>query len=177
MRRNLVLFIALVVAIAAFAVSVFAPSVRQGAIPPIPSDFGQLSQWLIMPGVLIFFANLVINDFFSQDTDQQKNVIKFVVFLVDALVSYALTRLAPDFVASIQPLWAILAAVIAVYYAPTVVTQVWFGLKLLGLRLLLSRAAFEQEFTQLMAEKADEKLAAQTPKPIRFRNPSLEPHG
>lgn len=177
MRRNLVLFIALVVAIAAFVLSLAVPSARPGAIPPIPSDFGQLSQWLIMPGVLIFFANLVINDFFSQDTDQQKSVIKFIVFVVDALVSYALTRLAPDFVASIEPLWAILAAVIAVYYAPTVVTEIWFSLKLLGLRLLLGRAAFEQEFTQLMNDKAEEKLADRIPKPVRFGSPSLEPHG
>ncbi len=110
--------------------------------PPIPTDFGQLSHWLIMPGVLILFASLVINNAFSQASDQQKNVVKFIVFIADALVSFVLTKLSPDFIASIEPLWEILAAVIAVYYAPTVVSQLWGGLQLLGMRLLLGGPEF-----------------------------------
>lgn len=103
--------------------------------PPIPIDFSQVPAWLIMPSVLILFASLVIDNFFKQSTDQQKNFIKFVVFIIDALVSFLLTKLSPDFVASIEPLWAILAAVIAVYYAPTVIKQVWAGVKMAALAI------------------------------------------
>ena len=115
-------------------------------IPPIPTDFGQLSQWLIMPAVLALLANLVINALFSNADPKAQSFIRFGVFIVDGVVSYLLTKLSPDFVASIAPLWAILAAVIAAYYAPTVAQQIWVGFQLLGLRLLMGRDSFASAY-------------------------------
>ncbi len=117
-------------------------------IPPIPNDFGQLAQWLVMPAVLALLANLVINAFFSAADANTTNLIRFVVFIVDGLVSFALTKLAPECVASIQSLWAILAAVIMAYYAPTVAQQIWVGAQLLGLRLLMGRDNFALAYKQ-----------------------------
>ena len=123
-------------------------------IPPIPTDFSQLAQWLLMPSILTLIANLVINAFFVSDNVQQKSAVKFIVFAVVGFVSFGLTKLAPDFVASIEPLWAILAGVIAAYYAPTVVVTAWNGLRLLGLRMLFGQVAAQNIYIAMNDPKA-----------------------
>jgi hypothetical protein len=96
----------------------------------------------------MLFATIIINDFASQDNQQQKDAIKLAVFVVDAILSYALTRLASGFVASIEPFWAILAGVIAVYYGPTAVVR---GIKLLGIRLTMGRDAAKLAYEKFSA--------------------------
>lgn len=104
---------------------------------PLPTDLGQLKDWLIMPAVLSLIANLVINAFFSTEDSDRKNIVKFVTFLVIGVVSFLLSKLSPDFIMSLEPLWLMLVAVITAYYTPTAVRQLWFGLQLLGVRLVL----------------------------------------
>lgn len=101
-------------------------------LPPVPPDFSQLGQWVIMPTVLTFLANLVINDFFSKESPQRQALVKFGTFILIGLLGFGLTKLPADFVAGIQPLWVILASVIAAYYAPTVIRQVWTGIQRFG---------------------------------------------
>lgn len=122
-------------------------------MPTIPVDFSQLSAWLIMPAVLTLLANIAINAFAKQAQPSTQNLVKFVVYLLVALLSFGLTKLSPDFVASIQPLWAIVAAVIAAYYATNAVRQVWFALKLLGIRLALGQARAQVEFNQEVSKR------------------------
>ena len=117
-------------------------------IPPLPADFAQLAQWLVMPAVLGLIANLIINDFFASATPKKQNVVRFVTFIVAGIVSFGLTRLAPDFVVSIEPLWAVLAGVIGAYYAVNVAQQIWVGFQLLGLRLLLGREGFSTHYVK-----------------------------
>ena len=128
-------------------------------LPPIPTDFSLVPGWLIMPTVLAFLANLFINEFASNDNDQQKSLLKFAVFLVDGLVSYILTRFAPDQIASIEPLWVIFAGVITAYYAPQVVSQIWTGFQLLGIRLMMGRDAFSKAYTITISTKAAAKVS------------------
>lgn len=108
--------------------------------PPI--DFSQVSSWLLMPATLLLLANIVITNWFSASDQQRKNIVKFIVFILVGLLSYALTLLPPDVVAKIQPLWLVLATVIAAYYAPAAVN----ALKLLGIRMLIGRQQFHADY-------------------------------
>jgi len=148
------------------------------AIPPIPTDFTQLGAWLLMPAVIALFANLVITEFASNDTPDQKNFVRFIVFIVDGLASYGLTLFAPAFVTAIQPLWAILATAIAAYYAPQAIGQIWFGMQLLGMRFLMGRDAFAKAYTITVttkaAVKANNTIAKKSTKSLDV---GAEPHG
>lgn len=117
-------------------------------IPPLPSDLGQVAQWLILPIVLVAIANWVITTFFAKLAPQQQSVAKLGVFILIGLGAYGLSQLSPDVIAKIEPLWEILASVIAAYFAANVVKQVWTGLQLLGERLLLGGTEFRVVYKQ-----------------------------
>lgn len=130
-------------------------------LPPIPIDFGQLSHWLIMPATLILLSRLVITTLGSRIPPNNVNVVQFVVYVIIALASYALTLLSPTFVQSIEPLWAILATVITLYYTQNAIKQLWYGAGLLHKRLLLGRDAFTRLYQNKpifldMAKEADD---------------------
>lgn len=117
-------------------------------IPPLPSDLGQVAQWIILPIVLIAIANFVIRTWFAAQSPERQSIVKLGVFILIGLLSYGLTLLPPDVIAKIEPLWAILASVIAAYFAANIVKQVWSGLKLIGDRLLMGRDAFVKHISQ-----------------------------
>lgn len=115
---------------------------------PLPTDLSQVGQWLIMPAVLAMIANIIVNGFFANETPDRQATVKLASFIGIGVVSYLLSLIAPDVISRIEPLWAIIASVIAAYYATNAVRQIWYGLQLVGERILLGGNEFRAIYHQ-----------------------------
>ena len=110
----------------------------------IPIDFSQVSQWLLMPATLALIANLVITNFLSKATPKAQSFARLSTFVVIGIVSFLLTKLSPDFIVSIEPLWAAIATAITAYYATNFTA-------LVGLRLAVGKEGAKFAYDKLNA--------------------------
>src|SRR5258706_7517678 len=76
-------------------------------------------------------ANYIINAFFANEAPSRQQQIKLVVFLLIGVLSYALQLIPADVLATLQPAYAILAAVLAAFIG----NQILHAATLLGERL------------------------------------------
>src|SRR5258706_15135810 len=83
-------------------------------------------------------ANYIINAFFANEAPSRQQQIKLVVFLLIGVLSYALQLIPADVLATLQPAYAILAAVLAAFIG----NQILHAATLLGERLTLGSNEF-----------------------------------
>jgi len=104
----------------------------------LPTNIVDLAPWLILPAILGMIANYIINAFFANEAPSRQQQIKLVVFLLIGVLSYALQLIPADVLATLQPAYAILAAVLAAFIG----NQILHAATLLGERLTLGANEF-----------------------------------
>lgn len=107
----------------------------------LPSNISDLAAWLLLPAVLGIIATFFVN-LLPVKYAQYTQVVRFVVYMLIAVVSVVLTKIPADVLEQYQPIFVALMAALAAFIGDSA----FRGAQLIGIRMLIGRDQFHADF-------------------------------